>query len=526
MKKFVALAAGILVLASCIKNDIPYPRLEGSIESLTVASSKSVLIDKATRRIEAVLYDTCNLAKVRVTDFTLSEGASAVDPIIGTHNCMLPVTFRLATHPGQFYDWTFTATAPVERYFNVEGQLGPAQFNVGEKHVVVNVPLEADLEHINVLGAKLAPIGSVITPDPLEVHDYRHVVVFKVTYKGVTEEWDVNIVPKAASVVTKPADPWARLAYFYGTYHESLGAPCFRYRESGTSEWTYVKKDIEIEGTEFSAYVPGLKADTEYEYSAVAISGAGVETAGSPSKFTTEEDLQMENMSFDDWCMPNNTWYPNATEDTLKAWWDTGNYATMMFGENATLPESEFVVSGKAVHMKTIKVLIALAGGNVFNGRFVKVQGVGAQVDFGQPWYTRPTQLKGYYQYTPKVISGAKGEWAEYNGRMDRLHIFIVMAEWDGHFRVDTGASPQIHIDPEDPAIIAYASLVDSVGTGPAYKEFTLDIPYRDHRKPTCCAVVACGSEFADYLVGGVGSEGYVDEFSLVYDTKPVFVKK
>jgi hypothetical protein len=65
--------------------------------------------------------------------------------------------------------------------------------------------------------------------------------------------------------------------------------------------------------------------------------------------------------------------------------------------------------------------------------------------------------------------------------------------------------------------VIAHGVLESSDATD-GYKEFKIDIKYRDNRTPKYIVVMACSSKYGDYFTGAKGSVLYVDEFELVYD--------
>ena len=61
--------------------------------------------------------------------------------------------------------------------------------------------------------------------------------------------------------------------------------------------------------------------------------------------------------------------------------------------------------------------------------------------------------------------------------------------------------------------------MVDGAGTGGEYREFTINLEYRDlDRKPTHVIVVAASSKYADYFTGGNGSTMYIDEFQFLFE--------
>ena len=132
------------------------------------------------------------------------------------------------------------------------------------------------------------------------------------------------------------------------------------------------------------------------------------------------------------------------------------------------------------------------AAGNLFTGKFIKVDGTNGILNFGQPFTGRPTKLKGYYKYTTAPITDLPAEGSQdytrfqnYKGKPDTCAIYIALGDW----------------------------------TVTEYKKFELNLDYRaTNRVPTYIVIVCSASKYGDYFVGGRGSTLYVDEFSLDYD--------
>ena len=524
------MSAAILLAASgCIKNDIPYPRRLGTITAFEVQGQLSAaVIDSSALTVSVDMADTVTMSHVRLLRFETSSNTT-VSPAIDTAfvDLSAPLYYELTTWPGQVYRWTVTATQTIERYVRVRNQIGEASINPDEHEAVVYVTLDTPLDSIEITDMKLGPSNSVITPAPESVRDFTSPQVFTVSYRDVTEEWTLAVIPREVTLTTEPADAWAYSAYLYGMVPEGSEAPGFRYRKASDTEWTEVS-GVEVSGMRVSAHLTGLEPETEYVY---RIYSGDVE--GSEETFITEAAAQMPNMGFDQWIKDGKSWFANPDLDA-GYWWDSGNIGANIIGEaNPTSPEENFLaVSGDgkmAARLETVKVVIAMAGGNVFSGHFGSVQGLGAEVFFGRPFEARPLRMTGWYSYEPVPIDNVNPpsgvdlpfDRNTIGGRMDRCHIFVYVTAWDGPCRVNT--NEHVYLDVNDPDVIGYGELVDSTGTGGQYKQFSIDIKYRDHRKPTYCAVVAVASKYADFFTGGIGSLMYVDEFAFEYDGEPVW---
>lgn len=527
----VLLCIAAAAVQGCIKNDIPYPRLQGNITAFEVeGQAAAAVIDSTAMTVTVDLADTVDMAQVRLLKFTLSDNTTA-EPASDSGDVLdmrTPLKYTLTTWPDQHYEWTVTAVQTIERYVTAKNQVGEASINPGEYTVVLFIAEDNPLEQVEITEMQLGPSNSVIAPDPTTVHDFRDPQKFTVTYRDVTEEWTVMVMPTEVTVTTSEADAWAHFAYLYGMVPSGSEAPGFRYMKAGGSEWTDVPAaDVTVDGMNVSALLRGLEPGADYVYKIYSGSLEGGEVS-----FTTETAAQMPNMGFDAWNTTEGVVYPNADQGE-NFWWDSGNTGAKLGGKTPTSQETSFLaVSGdgeSAARLETVNAIIAMAGGNVFSGHFGSVQGLGAEVFFGRPFSTRPTRLTGYYSYQPKTIDNVKppeGVTLPFDrntikGQMDCCHIFVYVTAWDGPYRVNTTERRYLNVN--DPDVIGYGELVDNVGTGGQYKEFSIDIKYRDHRKPTYCAVVAVASKYADYFTGGIGSLMYVDEFAFEYDGEVVW---
>ncbi|MCF0166868.1 MAG: PCMD domain-containing protein, partial [Bacteroidales bacterium] len=434
MKRIASIFLVAAFVCSCIVNDIPYPRVQANITAYRLEGQvQDSKIDNKTRTISITMPDVVDLRSAHITEFAYNDSlARLVSPFNSVEDLTLPVSYRFETYPGQTYEWTVTATSDIKRTFTVANQVENAMFNLEYKTVVVFVDSKQSIRDITVLDAVFARSNETVEPDPKSVKDYSTIRSFKVSYFDVVETWQVQVIQKDAQLMTNTPDPWGRFAYVSGVYANSLGNPCFKYRKTTESEWKVFDSNLEIDGNNVYGRITGLEEDTEYEYMM-----ATDKNDGPVVRFTTDKTPQMPNMSFEEWHKPDKSWYPNSSQEpgqwyeTGKAWWDTGNPGSNVFGEaNPTIPDEEFSVKGKAVRMKTQKVAGIIAGGNVFSGQFVRTSGVGALVNFGRSFPFRPTQLKGYYCYDPKVVTVSKPGFEWVKGRNDRCHIFVYLAEW------------------------------------------------------------------------------------------------
>ena len=173
------------------------------------------------------------------------------------------------------------------------------------------------------------------------------------------------------------------------------------------------------------------------------------------------------------------------------------------------------MIHGKAARMESAYAVVKFAAGNIYIGSFVGLAGLGAELDWGMPFSSRPLALHGYYKYSPKAIDYTESPYGSKKGEMDACSIKMYLCDWSAPFRVNTSTSTFLQDD--DPSIIAMCDFTSNVATD-GYVEFTFPLQYRDARTPKYVVIVGAASRLGDYFTGGKGSTLWLDELSLVYD--------
>lgn len=323
------------------------------------------------------------------------------------------------------------------------------------------------------------------------------------------------------------ANAWSNLVYLEGTASSVPEGETvkFQYKQLAASDWIDVQTTMQ--GTACKATVTGLTPMTEYEYRLVC----GDEATESVS-FTTEAQNKIPNMTFDDWYKSGRSYYACAESDFETKFWDSGNEGANSLGEvNPTQPETSDVISGTAVKLKSATAAGQFAAGSLFTGDFgsASLFPLGATLDFGQPYEGRPSQLTGYFKYTPGTVTHTKTNPAGVaKGDQDSCCVYIALAEWNEPFHVNTGNKQ--FVDLSDESIIAYGEL-DKGKQSPAtamsaYEKFTIDIKYRSlTRKPNYILIVCTSSKYGDYFTGSTSSILLIDEFDFVFG-EPVVDEK
>ena len=334
-------------------------------------------------------------------------------------------------------------------------------------------------------------------------------------YSAATVVLSVTSPVEADAVSAKP---WAEFAILNGRWYTEKrpSGLRFQWKKSGDSEWTDYAGDISYNNAAatFSTELYGLQAATDYVFRVKT----DKEEENREISFKTAPAGTIPNLNFDDWYKDGNAWYPGANSSTRA--WDSANGGTASFGTVPTTPEESDVVHGKAARMEstsvTVVVITKFAAGNIYIGDFVKVSGVGAELDWGIPFSSRPVALHGYYKYSPKTIDFAEtNPYGVSKGDMDACSIKMYLCDWSAKFRVNT--SSKTFLQDDDPSIIAMCDFTSNVATS-GYVEFTFPLQYRDARTPKYVVIVGAASRLGDYFTGGKGSTLWLDELSLVYD--------
>jgi hypothetical protein len=536
MRKFgiVLNLAALCAISSCIDNPLSYPRDVAQITAFEVEGQKSVSIDPENFIVNVVLKETADIDSIVVKNYQYTETATPDIQLGDMVDLRDTVRISFTTYPDQVYQWKIVATQPINRYVVCDNMVSDAQFDLENKTIVVYFPEDQLLSDIRFSKMKLGPQGSEIVstsgfasvdgeavPDNREMSfpirlDCIHSREFTVKYRHEETKWTLTALHKLISLEVTGVSAWCYSADIFATYKGS-GAPYIEYKEASDSEWIQLKSTVE--GTNVTASVDQLTEGTSYL--ARVVNGAEVSEEFS---FTTDEPVQLSNMSFDGWTQGDPggyTWYPfGEGEDKV---WDSANPGVnMTTAVNSTRPEYVFLASkgGAAVRMESVVVFGKFGAGNIYTGKFVKAvlsPAPGAELDWGVPFTARPHSLRGYYSYAPKVIDHVTDKYADKKGTTDRAQIQVILTDWDEPFRVATSAGKFVDVK-NDPNIIAHGVIETDVDTQGKYVEFECKLEYRDMlRKPKYIVVSACSSLYGDYFTGAQGSVMYIDNWEFIY---------
>lgn len=545
MKKmrYFFLAVSLLLFHSClIENDMSYPRVSADFLTFEIEGQESVSIDTKTRTVSIVLSETADLTSLKISKVSFTEKTRCAPELKVGDVIDLSEPMKVTLSIYQDYVWTISATQTIERYVRCTGQVGDAQIDLDKHEVVVYVSSTQPLDAITIEAMKLEPDSSEIlgyvenagaSSEKVTAFDFPLVLdctvlrYFDIRYKGETVRWSLNVVQQDVQMAVKSVVPWCYSADITGEFDGGT-APDLEYRADADSDWSK-SSGIKTEGTVISAKLTGLKEGTLYH---VRFSRDG--KPGKETSFTTTTPVQIDNMGFDSWYYTGSEsrpiWYPNLNETVTT--WGTANPGSGTFVGSLTSRSDKVCMAGKgdgkyAARLESKYAIIAFAAGNLFTGSFGRINGLGAILDWGVPFTSRPSALKGYYAYEPKLIDRVKSPYESLENTMDKCQILVILTDWTGPFTINT--TDGIFLDQEnDPSIIAYGKYesdlntfnsTDPVPDANGYIPFEIEIDYRrPNDTPTYAVVVACSSYKGDYFTGGVGSVMYVDEFEFVYE--------
>lgn len=542
----LALTAGILT--SCaIENDIPYPIIEASIESMTVEGQRgadqntftAATINKSARTVTLYVNDGVDISRLQILSLKTTAGAELVvdDPNVcedyskfptsgfasldsiplssNTHvNFSQPVTFTLRTY--QDYQWKITVNQIIQRDIEIDNKPADCVIDANTRNVIIYVDPKQDLTNLNITKMNLGGEYGYVSPDPTLQKDYSKPLTFWVNYswEEASYKWTVYVYPYDEDSDSSSAEAFAMTtrATINGKIRSGK-TPTVEYRKESETSWSTVPPaNVSTSGNTFSATLTGLSASTTYKYR-ISVDGS----AGSEQTFTTAAATPLENGAMEEWSQDGKQWNPWAAGND--AFWGTGNPGAAAFIGNLTTPTDESV-KGQAALLETKNAIIKLGAGNIFTGDFA-LDGLNGLLHFGRPFSAFPTSLRLNYKYTSAtidMIGDNVGDLASLKGQPDMFQIYIALSDKSEPYEIRNDPKNRQLFDPEDDGIIAYGEYSSSE-TVTTYKQLEIPLEYRaTNRTPKYIIVVASSSKYGDYYIGGVGSKLWLDEMELVYE--------
>lgn len=581
MHRLSWLVITLLFTACSIKDDFPYPIVQGQITDFEVegqcaidgGNNYSATIDNTARTVTLYVNDTVDITNLRILRVTVSSSTPNSDvnytesPLIipdektcgacedfpqhgfndsiGTLNIRMdftrPVKFVIRTY--QDNTWTVTIHRAVKREIEVENQVGNAIIDPNLCNVIIYVAPQQSLKRLKVHKFSLGGEHGIVSPDPTleETSNFYDVRQFDVTTGwGAIEKWNVVVhkvdsIVESDSPVRSSVNAWSNFAIIEASISADAAnvkktSLRIEWKRANQKEWEndscvidYYEMDV-ANLDSLKATLRGLTPNTAYEYR-LCYEDEDKEIISNTVTFTTEEQIPLYNGGFEHWWMNGNVAYPNEQGFTF---WDTSNPGGASFGGSNTIETTNPVHSGsKAAKLESKYIVIKFAAASLYTGSFGQLVGTsGAKLNWGVPFTARPTALKGYMQYAPQNIDRTGRNLptdAPVKGEPDQCGMYCALLSEELHVdNTDMSTFPDWETDSR---VIAYGSLPmeQNAHSNGNWKRVNIPLVYRDlYRKPTHLLVVFSASKYGDYFHGGEGSTLYIDDFSLEYGDNPL----
>lgn len=511
-----------------IKNDIPFPTVEGAFSAFEVEGmcaedgegKGQAVIDKAGRCVNIFVDDRVNVSDLLINNVQTTNKGELIPAVKSGDRIDFsePKEFTIRTY--QDYRWKVNVRQVIRRKIEIEGQIGDAIIDEKSEKAIIYISTEQNLKKVKVTRFDLGGVHGSVYPNPMEKDTYDFSsgkLTFLVKY-GWTDkyvEWTVFIYTKQPPAqVTTEAFARTVNATISGT-RPGNDAVTISYREAGETSWTVLSPiDVHASGSSYSAEIKGLKPGCTYNFKAE--SGSSTTPEG---RFTTTQALQLENSSFDEWSLEGERlWNPWGAGRT--SFWDTGNKGATTVGESNSKPSDDTSTgSGRSALLQSKYIVIKFAAGNIFTGSYVKTDGSNGVLDFGRPFTAFPSKLSFDFKFKGAVINRCgSSEYERLKGQPDECMVYIALTDWDEPFRVRTKPSEQSLFSKDDPHVIAYGEMSRSKDQDTWTTE-TITLDYKSRtRTPKYILVVCSSSRYGDFFTGGEGSTLQVDNFKLIYD--------
>ncbi|MBR3983171.1 MAG: PCMD domain-containing protein [Bacteroidaceae bacterium] len=462
---------------------------------------------------------TCTQANVKLTvnydDVFASSFKSAVTTVTSAVSGIDPLQFVMneTTKSGYIPVGNFDAKLDVVNYSDVSNTLTRKFENVkAREHYILNFKLAQD----GYLGDGTGAGVKVEVDESTNTYTYT----FEVPRKS------------AISLVTRAANAWSTFAMLSAsvtakTQSFDNAGLTMEWRVAGATDWNVIPYDaLTIDAQDnVTTTLKGLTPNTSYEYRLRYING-DTDVVCEPVAFTTEEQIALYNGGFENWWMDGKVAYAN---EQGVSFWDTSNTGAASFGGSNTTETTDaaYVHGGsKAARLESKYIVIKFAAASLYTGSFIELVGTkGAKLNWGVPFASRPTALKGYMQYEPASVNrtstSAPAE-APASGEPDQCGMYCALLS--EALLVDNTDMSTFPDWENDSRVIAYGSLPldQNVHSNGAWKEVNIPLVYNNiNKKPTHLLVVFSASKYGDYFHGGEGSVLYVDDFSLEYGDTP-----
>ncbi|OHX64544.1 PCMD domain-containing protein [Flammeovirga pacifica] len=192
MQKYIFSFISLLVLSSCLKNDIPYPYIFGSVNSFQIEGQKgNAIISDEHMTIEVKVPYGTDLSQLKVADIDIIEGGTFSPKKEEMTDFTQGIDFMVTTY--QDYTWSISV---IEDDFNIvihqleiEGQISSDIDELNQKITVI-IPNNLSIEQLKVVSFDYFPTSVEAVPNIFEVVDFT--TPQKVSFEGI--EWTIEVL--------------------------------------------------------------------------------------------------------------------------------------------------------------------------------------------------------------------------------------------------------------------------------------------------------------------------------------------
>ena len=154
-----------VVAGSCIHNDIPYPWIQVNFLELTAKGQSGATTIDSTKLTATISFpEQTDISAVSIESYKLTAGATVAGNVLDKP-IDLSSPFEVTLSLYQDYTWKIVGLQTIERYFDVEGQIGQSVIDAQAQTVTLTIPDTRPLDAVKVLKAKLEPLGGSMEPD-------------------------------------------------------------------------------------------------------------------------------------------------------------------------------------------------------------------------------------------------------------------------------------------------------------------------------------------------------------------------
>ena len=299
-----------------------------------------------------------------------------------------------------------------------------------------------------------------------------------------------------------------------------------QYKITGADAWTTVDNAaLTISGDDVTYTVKGLTPATQYTYRLAYVTGDD-EVYSQESNFTTEAQTALYNAGFENWYSEGRIDICGNQADGK--YWNSSNAGAATYIGSVTTQDTSFKHGGNSsARLGTAWAVVKLAAASLFTGDFIGLIGTkGAKLDWGVPFTSRPTALKGYFSYVPGALNrGTQPSVAPAKGENDECQIFCALVTKQFHVANAEASGYEMTTDIDwenDSRVVAYGQMTTNQNSGGQWLELNIPLEYHSlTTKPTHLIIVCSASKYGDYFYGSDSSVLHLDDFELVYGDTP-----